>query len=660
MNDDYVMLSAVYTVNYADANICSSLVSPRAISDCEEHLSNRHPLPCSPFDTPSPRWLSRPPTMPASRTGPHLQFEAKSDTLQLSPCLRPHVSSPLARPPTSIAAAAAVATPSSPRPILVTSPSYTAPTPLPNAYQTPIKRQNSRAVSPPLFRSLVDPQHRQDQQQLEASTSDNPDPNRLSSSSIHHDLQTFSFNPSNDNPNPTPQPRYAEELTPARRRKHHHRHSRTPAPTSNDAATSGRQEFYDAEGDLYRGPGPSTIPTPQRFRYDTSGRMLDEDALSLRSFSSRGSSSSSSTGRWSAVVDAFEAVGQALGVLSDSSGSSSSSSSSDEDGRRSSMSVAAGGRRRKSTKRPKKKRGRAMSFGSWMGGRSSAGGSDSSDDDEPLGRRKIMGKREFVLMLPPSPALDPPKPTFLSPSTVDPIPPSLSRPPQPLDSLESRTIKTPYLPKILQAIQDARTPVLQSPPSSSAAPEPSVSSKPGKPPRPKALSQIATLAPMTPRQLLNLAPSAPSNPPTPFASNIPLTTPQPPTPAHRPSSRRPPVPHPKVRTFKPPSIPLPSSVLHAPFPTPLPSPGTAGAPPGGAGSYFGTVPSVIVEGATPATTPPLAAVGGGGVAGGSVSQPSGGSGGGKPVVEEPATTAWWLDVHCPGWEDMRALGEVRS
>ncbi|KAL7415480.1 hypothetical protein BDY24DRAFT_383090 [Mrakia frigida] len=477
-----------------------------------------------------------------------------------------------------------------PRPILLSPTTPTAPPPAFHG-STPT-RSRTRALPDEFLTSLSRPR--------QPSAGAEPEPN---------------LNNDNNPSSPTPAPQFAEQLsTPSRR------HAARP-PDLLPPPALDQDGFYDAsEGDLYRGPGPSDPrPTPnRRFRYDTSGRELDEDAITLRSVSSGRSSGSSSTDASvmsrsrRRVVGALEAVGRGLGVLGSDYSRSSSSSESDEE-----EAVAGAGdrmaRKRSFSKKHvarRKRRGRAWSFG-----RSSTSGSSSSSesDDEPLGRRRAAGRREFVLLLPP-PAQDPPLPTFLSPSSsATPIPSSSPPTPPP-----SRLIRTPYLPDVLKAIKELRN----IPSSIPTRHKPHRLATSLLPPQPT--SRPTTPVPLTPRQLLN-------------ASMLPTL----PSQSHDPTQRRPPqLPLPfSAATNARFQIPRPSP--NAPFPSsPQPSPPTSGTTT--PTSYFpggGGLPKVVVDGPTPAGTPTL------GVEGES-----------SPPKE--STKAWWLDVHCPGWEDMRAIGEL--
>lgn len=471
-----------------------------------------------------------------------------------------------------------------PRPILIPPTSPTAPAP---TLQTPT-RAHTHHLPDHFLANLRNSQHR-----------DQHDP----------PISPAAQGPSEHAPHAPAAPQFAEQLSTPRRRP-----KRSRAIPELILPQTDQDGFYDeTEGDLYRGPGPSSPrPTPnRRFRYDTSGRELDEDAITLRSVSSKSSSSSSSTDASVMSRSRRKVVGalRGLGVLGSDYSRSSSESSDEED-------QVGGGtdlQRRKSFSRKlkharRKKRGRAWSFGR----SSTTGSSSSSSDDEPLGRRKVTGRREFVLLLPPPPAQDPPLPTFLSPST-----PAAST---------SRVVRTPYLPDVLKEITTFRDAFNPAPP-----PRPSrAQSRNHIPQRPTSLrssSRPVTPAPMTPRQLLN-------------ASLLPTM----PAPSHDPTQRRPPVPISAAgaKRFQPPSIPMPSASGHALFPsTPQPSPPASGS--STPTSYFqegGGLPRVVIEGPTPAGTPKLEA------------RP-------KPTGKD-STKAWWLDINCPTWEDMRSIGEVSS
>lgn len=285
-------------------------------------------------------------------------------------------------------------------------------------------------------------------------------------------------------PLPAPAPRFAEQLTPLRLRKKPRPQRTLPADAA-EVQVDGpsRSGYYvQAEGDLYR--GAMVDPTPQTFA------NLEEDAISIASSSNSsarstrsGQSSASSSSMWSWGSGGLERsrrrtmavlgmVGEALGVRRGSESSSSASSRSGDETDATST-VSTYGRKRR--KRMGRRRSRTFS----LSHRSDSDDSDRSGIHTRAQKREHLPKRrEFTLMFPP-----PVSPTSTHVDRRYPYPASgldsaLQTPDsqpghydlgsRPLQS--DRLLTTPSLPLILDSIKSIRAQTGMSPPS--AAPTP--------------------------------------------------------------------------------------------------------------------------------------------------------------------------------------------
>ncbi|WWC89067.1 uncharacterized protein L201_003985 [Kwoniella dendrophila CBS 6074] len=198
------------------------------------------------------------------------------------------------------------------------------------------------------------------------------------------------------------QPQFAELLTPLklRRKKNPNKPPENQQPTSiPNVAGPSKLGYYTLEGDLYRGAlRDPTIPL-----------LVDEDAASIGGNSTNTTSSSSSaSSTWSENLERARAVierfGEALGVRRGSHSSGSSSSSSDSDGTdneshngRSSLSI-------KTSRRKRKRRGsnnKLSRIETALSRQTSSTSPHRHHHHHPPKRQHLPKKREFTLLLPP-------------------------------------------------------------------------------------------------------------------------------------------------------------------------------------------------------------------------------------------------------------------
>ncbi|CDZ98210.1 Mg2 transporter protein, CorA-like/Zinc transport protein ZntB [Phaffia rhodozyma] len=516
-------------------------------------------------------------------------------------------------------------------------------------------------------------------------------------------------------------PRFAEQFSTPLRRRHRHAAATAdfplistpgtvPLKTDTPSHFSPHGESYEdsTEPSLYRGlprmSGAPGLPPAAVFRSYHRGRQLDEEAISLRSSNSsrrtrrsrRSSSSSSSSSGNSfvslgrrAVVGALEAVGRGLGMLSSesdtssirsrrrrrSSGQRSTGLTDDERnvGGNSSQQMQGTRRRRRSLIQPR--RIRAWSFGSFLGSSSSSssastfsgaggrastlsitsvqqiprkkrkrtkrrksmttafssGGSSTSNssgdeesDHEPPGRRVVPGKKEFSLLFPFGPEEALPAPNFLSPSS-----PSAGLSPPTLSSSSSTS------------------PVLSQPSANRVTPSPRLQTT-------TVLSELLTSL-QTIRGTPPLSTSSPSNtnlsdsPPAPDIP--PYTFPNPPIPT--------PCSTPPLSTASIPVVPqrlTPAQILNvSPTPSPPLSPRMSA--------------KSISEGRLHPHPLSMAPVNRNTFEKKMDANEKDSKADRRDVRSDRETQKngaediksrgpWWLDVHCPDWEDMRVIGET--
>jgi magnesium transporter len=199
----------------------------------------------------------------------------------------------------------------------------------------------------------------------------------------------------------SPGPEFAEFLTPQKLRpKRRRRHLQHVAEGSGMQAGPSVQGYTTVEGDLYR--GAMADPTV------TIAKVVEDDAITIESSTSSSSSwslgSNISRGR-RATMAVFERFGEAIGVRR---GSMSSDSDADE------LRSVATRRRRLST----------------VLSRTISRGTASSAPERPK-RQQLPRRREFTLVLPPSPESD--------------------------NHPSDRVVTTPALPTVLERIKEVRS-----------------------------------------------------------------------------------------------------------------------------------------------------------------------------------------------------------
>ncbi|WWD17006.1 hypothetical protein CI109_101442 [Kwoniella shandongensis] len=392
------------------------------------------------------------------------------------------------------------------------------------------------------------------------------------------------------------QPQFAELLTPLKLRRRRNRLQPDQQPTSlPPVAGPSRLGYYTLEGDLFRGAiRDPTVP----FHH-----FVEEDAVSLGT-----GSTSSSSSNWSWGSGNFERaravigrVGEALGVRrgSGSSGSDSSTSDSGDDGDSRSLSSAGGKKRRK----------RRMSHSHRLSRTFTNLSRQTSGSPERPRRQHLPKRREFTLLLPPKQdEVDLGVRTSVSSSDREAItlvegewsPTSLGKKKEyPPD----RVITTPSLPVVLDHIRSVRLASGYTPLDTTPLPTPGIT--------PNIAVRRGGSAPGRTRTAKGSATFA--NPPLPNR----------PPPGSRTQSRLY-----ALRGDTPADLVRPKSVSDL---LGLPSPKST--------TSLASMKSEFILPTRP-TTPAMVR----------------GDSDGK--AKEKPKGCWWLDVSCPGWEDLRDIGEL--
>lgn len=456
-------------------------------------------------------------------------------------------------------------------------------------------------------------------------------------------------------PPPEPAPRFAEQLTPLRLRKKPKAH-RTLPPDTADIQVDGpsRSGYYvQAEGDLYRG----AVVNPQAQQFAN----LEEDAISIVSSSGSssrstrsGGSSASSSSMWSwgsggldrsrrRTMAVLGMVGEALGVRRGSDSSSSDSSRTGDETDATSQASTTGRRRRR---RVRRRRSRTFS----LSNKSDSDSDSSGIHTRPQKREHVPRRREFTLMFPPpsSPNAKQTERSYTFPASG--LDSALHTPDSQtthtgLDTgpaQSDRLLTTPSLPLIIDSIKSIRSRTGMSPPSVVPTPAATPPQTPSSEGPLRMTRQESTSLPGRKRDTAGLGMKRERS---------------------GPGTKR------EAMVAGAPKAPVKSRLQALR--------GTASS-----GSYYGSLPLEPGGSSTPGISPPLRPKSAADLLG--LPNPHGSTGSLSSLrtahefaMPSAATTpvlsaqdlakakrkrgkqgCWWLDVACPGWEDLRDLGEV--